>query len=301
MKIFSGASNKPLAEKVAKLLNMSLSPIEHHTFPDGEQRVRLEEGVVGEDTVVIQPTGIPIDINYIELFFTIDALKRSGAKSVTVVIPYLGYERQDHVFRSGEARSLEVVIRTMENIGVDKFIAFDLHSIKTVEIFKEPITHLSALSLFANIIKDKQLIDAETVLVSPDMGGVRRVRMLSDMLRTVSVASIEKNRDLETGKITASVIHGNVMRRAIIIDDMISSGQTIAQAVTMLRERGTKEVWVFATHAVFSQNASTLLEKVEVEKIYVTDTLIVPENKRFRNLEILSVADMIAEQFKVQS
>lgn len=298
MKLFSGTSNKPLAEKVAQLLNISLSPIEHHVFPDGEQRVRLEKSVVEEDTVVIQSTGIPTDTNYIELFFIIDALKRSGARFITLVIPYLGYERQDHVFRSGEARSLEVVIRTMENTGVDRFIAFDLHSIKTVELFKKPITHFSALSLFSNIIKDKQLIDAETVLVSPDMGGVRRVRMLSDMLGTVSVASIEKNRDLKTGKIAASLIHGNVMRRAIIIDDMISSGQTIVQAVTMLKKRGAKEIWIFATHPVFSDSAEKYLAVLPVEKIYVTDTLFVPEEKRLRNLEILSVADMIARELR---
>lgn len=294
MKILSGTANKPLAEKVAKLLNLSLSSIEYHVFPDGEQRVRVEESVVSEDAVIIQPTGIPVDKNYMELFFTIDALKRSGARSVMVVIPYLGYERQDHVFRSGEARSLEVVIRTMERLGTDRFIVFDLHSIKTVELFKKSVTHFSALSLFSNIIKDKQLIDAETVLVSPDMGGVRRVRMLSDMLGTVSVASIEKNRDLKTGKIAASLIHGNVMRRVIIIDDMISSGQTIVQAVTMLKKRGAKEVWVFATHPVFSGLARENLERLSVEKIYVTDTLFVPEEKRFANLEVISVAQILA-------
>lgn len=298
MKLFSGTSNKPLAEKVARILNLSLSPIEHHVFPDGEQRVRLEENVVREDAVIFQPTGIPTDINYMELFFLIDALKRSGARSVAAIVPYLGYERQDHVFRSGEARSLEVVIRTMENIGADRFIVFDLHSIKTKELFKKPVIHLSALSLFAKIIKEKKLVIDDTVLVSPDMGGVRRVDLLQNILGDVAISSIEKNRDLQTGEITASTIHGKIRKNAIILDDMISSGQTIVQAVHMARKHGAEKIWVFATHAVFSQYARALLEKIEVEKIYVTDTLFVPQEKQFEKLEIVSVAEILAKEIR---
>ena len=295
MKLFSGTANKPLAQKVARLLNITISSIEHHVFPDGEQRVRLEERVIDEDVIVIQSTGIPIDTNYIELFFTIDALKRSGAKSVTVVIPYLGYQRQDHVFRSGEARSLEVVIRTMESMGTDRFIIVDPHSIKTVELFKKPIVHLSALSLFAQVIKDQRLMTNDTVLVSPDMGGKRRVGILAEMLGGIQTLSIEKNRDLKTGEISADTVYGRVKKRAIIVDDMISSGQTIAEAVKILKKRGAEKLWVFATHPVFSDSAKQSLEDLPVEKIYVTDTLFLPEEKRPGNLEVLSVDDIIAE------
>lgn len=298
MKLFSGTANKPLAEKVARLLNVTLSPVEHHVFSDGEQRVRLGESVVGEDTVFIQPTGIPVDKNYIELFFTIDALKRSGARSVAVVIPYLGYERQDHVFRSGEGRSLEVVIRTMENAGADRFIVFDLHSIKTIELFKKQITHLSALSLFANVIKEQMLIDdGNTVLVSPDKGGVRRVGILAETLN-IPTASIEKNRDLETGEISAQTLHGSIKKHAIILDDMISSGLTIVEAVKMLQKKGVGKQWVFATHPVCSGSARENLERLPVEKIYVTDTLFVPKEKRFEKLEILSVANIVADEIR---
>lgn len=121
MKLFSGLTNKPLAENIATQLGISLSPIELHVFPDGEQRVKLNETVLDEETVIIQSTGIPTDSNYIQLFFMIDALRRSGAKSITVVIPYMGYQRQDHIFRDGEARSLEVVVRFMETVGATEF------------------------------------------------------------------------------------------------------------------------------------------------------------------------------------
>ncbi len=153
MKIFSGSSNKPLSEKIAKAIGLQLSPIELFVFPDGERRIKLNDDVVGEDTVVIQSTATPVDQNYTELFFIIDALKRSGARSVTAVIPYLGYQRQDHVFRNGEAVSLQVMIKILESLGVDKVIVLDLHSIKIPEFFHVPIVHLSVLPLFAEEIK----------------------------------------------------------------------------------------------------------------------------------------------------
>jgi len=138
MKIFSGSSNKPLAEKIVKSLNTLISPLEIDIFPDGEKRVRVVDKVVGEDAVVVQSTSPNPNDCYMELFFIVDALKRSGAKSVTAVVPYLGYQRQDHVFRDGEAVSLEVVIETLQAVGMDRLITFDLHSIKIPELFSLP-------------------------------------------------------------------------------------------------------------------------------------------------------------------
>src|SRR5579863_10485444 len=160
-------------------------------FPDGERRVKLNADVVEEDTIVIQSTSTPVDQNYIELFFIIDALKRSGAHSITAVIPYLGYQRQDHVFRDGEVVSLDVMIRFLESLKVDKVIAFDLHSIKIPELFHIPVVHLSALPIFAERIKskafnklsdDREDLLKDTILVSPDMGGLRRIEQMSQML-----------------------------------------------------------------------------------------------------------------------
>src|SRR5512146_1368105 len=163
MKLFSGSSNKALTENVAKELGIQVSPLEIHVFPDGEKRVQVVGQVIGEKTVVIQPTATPADSNYMELFFIVDALKRSGAEFVKVVVPYMGYQRQDHVFRDGEAVSLEVVIKTLERIGVDSIVSFDLHSIKIPEFFSIPVTHLSALPLFAKKIKEMELLSSDTI------------------------------------------------------------------------------------------------------------------------------------------
>lgn len=136
MKIFSGSSSIDLAEEIAISINLILSSFELTVFTDGERRLRVLENVVDEDVIIIQSAGMPIDQNYMELFFMIDAINRSGAKSITIVVPYLGYQRQDHVFRDGEARSIEVIIKIIESMNIDKIVVLDLHSIKIPELFQ---------------------------------------------------------------------------------------------------------------------------------------------------------------------
>jgi len=315
MKLFSGSSNKPLAEKVAEILNTKLSPIETMIFPDGERRVKLNTDVVEEDTVVIQSTNTPVDQNYIELFFIIDALKRSGAKSVTAVIPYLGYQRQDHVFRDGEVVSLEVMIRFLESLNVDNIIALDLHSIKIPELFEIPVTHLSGLPLFAQRIKSKAfnvLVDSDdpkdflkdTILVSPDMGGLRRIEQMSEMLHAMPWIATVKDRDLRTGDITIKQFDGPLNpselpgKRALIVDDMISSGNTVIQSAQLLKDNGVVSCDVFVTHAIFSEDAPELLQDSSIDRVYVTDSVFIPEEKFFPKLHVLSIAEMVAKELQ---
>lgn len=300
MKIFSGTSNKPLAEKIAKDLGLKLSPMEVFIFPDGEKRIRVLEKVLGEDVYVVQSASSPTDVNYIELFFIIDALKRSGAKSITAIVPYFGYQRQDHQFREGEAVSVKVIADILEKLGISKLIALDLHSIKIEEAFNIPVDHLSALSIFAKFIKEKGW-DENSTLASPDMGGARRIKILSEMLGNMPYAVIEKNRDLNSGKVSADKIAGRVGKKAIIVDDMISSGGTIITASDLLKKNNAKEIIVFATHPVFSEYAPKNLAESRVNAVYVTDTIFVPENKRFAKLKILSVSEMIASELKKNS
>jgi ribose-phosphate pyrophosphokinase len=301
MKIFCGSSNKPLAEEIAKKLRIKLSPVEIHSFPDGERRIRVLDKVVGEDCVVVQSCSTPVDTNYMDLFFIVDALKRSGAKSITSVIPYLGYQRQDHIFREGEACSLDVVIETLESVGMNRLIALDLHSIKIPDLFHIPITHVSALPVFAKKIKHEKWDSKDSVLISPDKGGIRRIRLLSDMLDYMFYGSIIKNRDLATGEVTAEGIEGldNInlrqVKRAFIVDDMISSGGTIVMACNLLRSKGIKEIYVFATHAVFSDESPKILQASLAKKVFVTNSIYIPKEKQFRKLEILSVASLIEQ------
>lgn len=301
MKIFGGSASRELATSIAGWMDLKLSSVEHHVFPDGEQRIRIPDSVLDEDTVIVQSTGMPVDKNYMEVFFTIDALKRSGAKSVIAVIPYLGYSRQDHIFRDGEARSLEVVVSFLEEAGADGFISVDFHSVKIPELFSKPVTHLSALPLFAKVIKENGFLTENDFLVSPDMGGIRRIGKLSVMLSEMPYVAIEKDRDTTSGDIKADTVHGEVKKRALIVDDMVSSGKTIALACDILAERGVEEMYIFATHAVLSDEAPEILQNSKAKKVFLTDTLFIPEKKRFEKLEILSVSDMVAGELVPQS
>ncbi len=304
MKIFSGSSNKPLAQKIAQHLNISLSPLEIHIFPDGERRIMAGEKVLDEDVVVVQSTSTPVDQNYMELFFICDSMKRSGARTVTVVMPYVGYQRQDHVFRDGEAVSLDVVIRALESTGTNRVIAFDFHSIKIPELFKIPVTHLSALPLFAETIKERGWGTSESFLVSPDLGGLRRIKIISGLLEDMPFLATVKNRDLESGVIEIEEIEGDtniITKKALIVDDMISSGKTIVESAKLLKKQGVEEVNVFVTHAIFSENAPKLLQESEVDNVFVTDSVFIPEEKRFEKLTILSIAGAIAKELKNNS
>lgn len=296
MKIFTGNSNIPLAQKLASELDLKISPIEHHEFPDGERRIKLEEDVAGQDCIVINPTSPPVDQNLMELCFIADAMKGSGAKSVTAVVPYLGYQRQDHIFRTGEARSLEVVINMMEVSGITRFIGVDFHSIKIPELFKIEVKHLSALPLFADKIREITPDLSKSCIVSPDMGGIRRIELLKNELGgNIESVAVEKNRDVVTGDINSSGVHGNVRPVCFIVDDMISSGKTIVQCIEELKKAGGKTFYVMATHGVFSKEAHVILENSYAEKIYITDSIEIKPEKMFAKLEILSLAPEIAK------
>src|SRR5258706_5902292 len=318
MKIFSGSSSQALAKQVALGLNQELSPIEVHVFPDGERRIRVDERVVDEHAVVIQSANTPVDTNYMELFFLVDALKRSGAEKVTVVVPYFGYQRQDHVFREGEAVSLEVIIEILEKVGVDRLVSFDMHSVKIPDLFHVPVSHLSALPLFAsqiNRIMNKEsgikqegkhnssfiIPNSDYVLVSPDMGGIARIKKLSELLDDMPYAAIEKDRDLESGAISSTSFgEGSVKGKkvAFMVDDMISSGKTIVAASDVLEKSGISEIYVFATHAVFSEDAHIALQNSKVKKVFVTDSVYVAPEKGFKKLEIISVAEAIGQELQ---
>jgi ribose-phosphate pyrophosphokinase len=298
MKVFGGNSNKKLATKIAAKLGLELSKVEIFVFPDLEKRIRIQEKVLGEDCIVVQSASIPPDENYMELFIMIDALKRSGAKSVKALIPYLGYQRQDHVFREGEAVSLEVIANILKTVGITECYSFDLHSPKIPEIFPVPMHPLSALPIFAEKVK-KEFNLAEIVLVSPDMGGIRRIKEMAELLDNIPYATITKNRDLESGEINDSGIDGDVRgKTAIIVDDMISTGITVVDAVNLLIESGATKVFSFATHPVFAKDAGKLLQHSRIERVVVSDTIAVPAYNLFPKLEILSIAQVAADALK---
>nr|MBI5455712.1 ribose-phosphate pyrophosphokinase [Candidatus Levybacteria bacterium] len=298
MKIFSGSSNKELALKIAKQLDITLSPLEIFVFPDGEKRIRVGERVLGQDCVLVQSTGMPVDSNYMELFLIVDALKRSGAKSVKLVMPYFGYQRQDHIFRDGEDVSLEVIAKTLESVGITDLFSFDLHTPKIPELFKIPVIHLSALLLFSENIK-KEFDLKKIVLVTPDMGGIGRIKKISELLGNIPFATIVKDRDLASGDIKDSGLDGQVDGKiCVMVDDMISTGNTMADAADLLLENGGQKVFAYATHAVLAGEASNILQNCKIGKVIVSDSLEIPKEKEFEKLEILSIAEIAAKALK---
>ncbi len=294
MKIFSSTSNPDLAEKIAKHLGFSVSPIETHVFPDGERRVKLEEDVASTPCIVVAPTSPPVDSNIIELCLILDALKNAGATKITAVVPYLGYQRQDHIFRTGEGRSLEVVIKMIEACGADAIVGVDFHSIKIPELFSIPVAHISAIPLFAEKIKKMGIDLSDACIVSPDMGGLRRLEALKQELGEIETVSVEKERDVVTGEIKISGLHGNVKKVCFVVDDMISSGGTIVEALKELQKNGAERMFVMVTHAVFSEKAPEILENSLAEKVFVTDSIFIPEERKFPKLEVISLSEDIA-------
>ncbi len=306
MKIVAGNSNKVLAEVIAKQLGLKLTPLEIFIFPDGERRIRVLENVLEQDCIVVQPTSPDVDTNYIELFLIVDALKRNGARDITVIMPYMGYQRQDHQFRDGECVSLEVMIKAVESLGADKIITFDMHSIRIPSLFHIPIKHLSAIPLFAETIRKNGWKNDDTILISPDMGGINRIKKLSEALDDMPYANVVKNRDLSTGKVVAANIDCESSawkkktfegKRLILVDDMISSGHTIDEAGKLLKKLDAGEMYTFVTHAIFSSEAPTILQTSLMENIYVTDSVFVPKEKQFTKLKIVSIAKEVAKEF----
>lgn len=295
MIFFGDDQNKALSDGLAAALSSSLNFPDITVFPDGERRVRLCESVVEEDVVFLKTASVTpnVDSFIVETAFLIDAIKRSGANTVTGIIPYIPYSRADHVFRDGEAVPLEVVIHMFENAGLSKVVFVDPHTIKMSEMFSIDVVNLSALSLFADKIKQLDFDRDNAVIVSPDMGGLRRMEQLSGMLDGLPFASIEKDRNYDDGSIKANGVHGEIKKTCFVVDDIISSGRTIVQAVEKLKDKGATTVYVFATHPVLSENASEILEKCGAKKIFVTDALPVSQEKEFETLEVLSLAPLL--------
>ena len=294
VKIFSGSAHPDLSRQIVKKIGRSLSNLESTLFPDGEWSIWVDEYVNNTQSFIIQPTSQPVNDNLIELCLIADALRREGARRITAVIPYFGYARQERRVRSGEPISAKVAADFLVSSGITKVITVDVHSETIGGFFNIPLLHLSALELLANRVKNLRLKDP--VVVSPDVGGVRRARNLAYYLN-YPIAVVEKRRFFEERDKTEVLAMGGEVsgKSAIIIDDIISTGGTIVENVKILRKAGVKKVVVCATHPVFVGNYKENLGQDTIDKVIVTDTIPVSKEKKFKNLEIVSCAKLLAD------
>lgn len=291
--LVSGSHDHALAEKVATIIGCPLSTLEITAFSDTEQRVRVFEDVGDKTVFVLLSVSTPVDNRLLELCLIADALKGADAKKIIAVLPYLGYMRQDKAHREGEAVSARVVARMIESAGFDKVITIDLHSDASAGFFNIPVTHLFSLSLFADLLKDEK---REPVIVTPDAGGAKRAQRFASLL-SAPMIMLEKTRNLEKMHTIESMrlIGSSDGKEAVLIDDLVTSGQTLAKAASALKAEGAPRVIACVTHAVFIDSTKKNLEESDLDAIYITDTIPLPKEYMFPKLHVLSVAPLLAE------
>ncbi|MBU1327296.1 ribose-phosphate pyrophosphokinase [Patescibacteria group bacterium] len=295
--LFSGSSNKLLAQEIAKLLNKPLGKVDLTRFADGEIRPWIQEDVRRKIVFVIQSLSHPMDEHIMELTLMGDAIRRSAPETMVAVIPYMGYARQDKQHRTGEPVSARVIAKFIEISKYKEVITVDLHNDAIVGFFQIPVTHVSALQLLASEIKKLPgLSDKNSVVISPDVGGVKRARNLAYLLDMPMVV-MEKKRHLDrfdTGE--SFQIIGDVKgKTAIIVDDIISTGGTIAQSAASLKDVGVSSVLVFATHAVLAGKALDTISRSSIDKVVCTNTIASRTQAIPPKLSFISIASLLAD------
>src|SRR5882757_1117335 len=293
--LFSGRAYRELAEEVARDLNVTITPQTAHTFANGELFVRFEESVRGTDAFVIQSHTAPINEWVMEQLIMVDALKRASAKRITAVMPFYPYARQDKKHRGREPISARLVADMFKTAGADRIMTVDLHTAQIQGFFDGPVDHLWAMPLLAEYVRDSYA-DRPLAVVSPDSGRVRLAEKWSEMLGGTPLAFIHKTRDpLKPNQAVANRVVGDIAgRTCVVIDDMIDTGGTIAGAVKALLTDGAADVVVASTHGVLSGPARDRLSSCGAREVVVTNTLPIPEDKRFPQLTVLSIAPLIA-------
>lgn len=298
IKIFAGSSNPSLAQAICKDLGIELGELTISQFADGEIGVRIEETVRGKDVYFIQSTSKPVNEHLMEALIVIDALKRASAHTINFVCPYYGYARQDRKNRGREPITAKLVADLIEAAGANRVIAVDLHAAQIQGYFDVPLDHFAAAPILAEYFKDKVAdADGQFVVVSPDLGGVTRARKLADLLDT-PIAIIEKNRPRPNESEVMNIIGKVEGQNCIIIDDMIDTAGTITNAADALIERGAKDVYISATHGLFSRNAIERIENSKVKECIVTDTIHLEESKKSPKIKIMSIHELISEAIR---
>lgn len=289
--LLAGTANRPLAEEMAQQLGQPLCAVTIRRFADGEIFVKIDENVRGRDVFIIQPTNPPAE-NYVELLLLIDAARRASAARVTAVLPYFGYARQDRKDQPRVAISAKLMANLITHAGTDRVLGMDFHSHQVQGFFDIPVDHLYAAPVFVNHFRQKELHDP--VVVAPDVGSAKMARGFAKRLNA-SLAIIDKRRPSANVAEVVNVVGEVADKDCLIPDDMIDTAGTITEASRALKKLGARRVFAFATHALLSGPAVERLRESPIDEVTVTNTIRLPEERKFDKLKILSIAGLMAK------
>ncbi len=289
--LFSGTANEELSKEVSKYLDQPLSQAKITRFSDGEINIKIQESVRGKDIFIIQSTSAPANANLMELLIMVDALKRSSAKSITAVVPYYGYARQDRKAEPRVPITAKLVANLMETAGITRVVTVDLHASQIQGFFDIPVDNLYGAVLFNDYVKSKNF--KNPIVASPDIGGVARARYFAKTMG-LEMVIVDKRREKANESEVMNII-GNVKGKDVImIDDMVDTAGTMVKAAAALKAKGATSVMACCTHPVLSGPAFERIEKGELDELVVTDTIPI-KNNTYSKIKVLSTAKMLGE------
>jgi len=295
IKIFSGNSNRALAEEIAEKMSLPLGVATVGKFSDGEVAVNIGEVVRGSDVFIVQSTCPPVNDNLVELLVLIDALKRASAGRITAVMPYFGYARQDRKAKARDPISAKLVANLITVAGADRVLVMDLHTPQLQGFFDIPVDHLLGMPIIAKYLHDRFDRYDDIVIVSPDVGSVSRARKFAEWLNEVPIAIIDKRRPKANESEIMNIVGDVKNKRAVIVDDLIDTGGTIINAANALTEMGAKEVYACCTHGLLSGPAIERIQKSSIKELIILNTIPLTPEKQIEKIRSLSVASIFAD------
>ena len=292
--LLAGTANRPLAEEIAQYLGAKLGAVTIRKFADGEIFVRIDENVRGRDLFIIQSTTAPAD-NIVELLLLIDAARRASAARINAVIPYFGYARQDRKDQPRVAIGAKLMANMVAKAGADRVLSVDFHQHQIQGFFDIPVDHLYAAPVFTRYFREKRL--SNLVVVSPDVGSAKMARGFAKRL-DATMGIIDKRRPAANVSEVMNVIGEVEGKDCLLADDMIDTAGTMAEAARALKDRGANDIYACASHALLSGPAVERLSNAPFREIVVTNTVPIPEEKRFPALRVLSVAELLGSAIR---
>lgn len=292
IKLFSLTANREIAEKISQASGIPLGKMSSRQFSDGEIMINIEETVRGDDIYIIQSTSFPVNDNLWELLIMIDACKRASANTVNIVVPYFGYSRQDRIAASREPITAKLVANMLVKAGVDRVLTLDLHAVQVQGFFDIPVDNLFTVPLFAEHYNQLGLSGEDVVVVSPKNSGIKRARSLAEYLDS-PIAIIDYSQD-DSEREEGYIIGEVEGKKAIIIDDILNTGKTFAEAAKILERGGATEIYAVASHGLFAGGAADILESAPIREIIVTDSVLSKERIP-SNIKYLTASYLIAD------